>query len=464
MKNMKKIYTWAAGFALCAGLVSCEMKEELWGKEGEVPTETGTVELGVAVDDKTNVVITKAAADDTGEERPSAVDVSEYEVLFTHQEAEYSEKYVYEDIENKEVTLPIGKYTVQSHTPGTLGKRMTYPYYSGETQLVVTSGITSDAKVVCTMQNSRIVLTYDPEFSAKFDTWTITVDDGSETVLTFTKEMGMTPDAVYWHFAEDCASLQINVIATNANGEIRESRTITKPAGTENMNWTGGDALTITMEPAPEQEDPDNPSGVMGSGINIKVEAFFPDSTKEDDTIWVDVDGDDTTDPTDPDEGEEGEGETEEPDTPTTGSLSMTMPGDNGNISYSISAGNVPSSADVIINAPEGISSLVVKMSSTNDDFNIVIDDLVGSGLDFKTNGVEVVGNTTMAEILSFFAGGESVDIPALSKGDTSYKFPIAPFFKLINDYGGGIYTFNIVLKDDVNEPKEGTLTLTITD
>ena len=455
---MKQIYTWAAGFALCAGLVSCEMKEELWGKEGEVPTETGTVELGVAVDDKTNVVITKAAADDTGEERPSAVDVSEYEVLFTHQEAEYSEKYVYEDIENKEVTLPIGKYTVQSHTPGTLGKRMTYPYYSGETQLVVTSGITSDAKVVCTMQNSRIVLTYDPEFSTKFDSWTITLDDGSENVLTFTKEMGMTPDAVYWHFAEDCASLQIYVIATNANGEIRESRTITKPAGTENMNWTGGDALTITMEPAPEQEDPENPSGVVGSGINIKVEAFFPDSTKEDDTVWVDVDGEETTEPTDPDEGEGGEGETEEPDTPTTGSLSMTMPG-NGEISYTIDGDDIPATANVVINAPGGIKSLVVKIEGGNDGFSETIGEMTGAGLDFAGQGVEMVDNTIITSQIP------GIPVPTSKPITETFNFPIHNFFTLMNGFGATApkaHVFKIYLEDNAGNHMEDELRVTI--
>ena len=34
MKDMKKIYTMAAGFLLCAGLVSCEMKKELFDKGG----------------------------------------------------------------------------------------------------------------------------------------------------------------------------------------------------------------------------------------------------------------------------------------------------------------------------------------------------------------------------------------------------------------------------------------------
>lgn len=456
---MKNIYTMAAGFLLCAGLASCEMKEELFGK-GEVPSETGKVELGVAVNDKTNVVITKADATAGDDSQGSNVDPAEYPVIFTHQSADYTQEYVYEDIEGTEVTLPIGEYLVESHTPGELKKQMTYPYYGGEAKLTVTKDITSEASVVCTMQNSRIVMTYGETFSTKFTEWTVTIDDGSDMTLTFTQEMGINPDAVYWHFNEDCAKITINVTAKNAADEdIFESRTITKPSGTGNNYWTGGDALTITMEPGPDEENPENPSGV--SGITIKVEAFFPESTGKDDTVWVDIDGEETTDPGEPEEPE-NPGGGDEPENPDTGSLSMTMPG-NGRISYSISAGNAPSSADVVINAPEGISSLNVKMSSTNEDYNLVIDDLVDSGLDFKTNGVEVVGNSTMAGILGAFAGG-NVEIPALNEGAKSYTFPIASFFKLINAYGSGTYTFDIVLKDAANGEKKDTLILTITD
>ena len=459
-KSMKNIYTMAAGFLLCAGLASCEMKEELFGK-GEVPSETGKVELGVAVNDKTNVVITKADATAGNDSQGSNVDPAEYPVIFTHQSADYTKECVYEDIDGTEVILPIGEYLVESHTPGELKKQMTYPYYGGEAKLTVTKDVTSEASVVCTMQNSRIVMTYGTDFFKKFSTWTININD-DESVLTFTEAQGGNPVPVYWHFSENCTSIKINIEATTQAGEsVKESRTITKPSGTGNDNWTGGDALTITMEPGPDEENPENPSGV--SGITIKVEAFFPESSDKDDTVWVDIDGEETTDPEEPEEPENpGDGGEEEPEDPDTGSLSMTMPG-NGRISYSISAGNAPSSADVVINAPEGISSLNVKMSSTNEDFNIVIDDLVSSGLDFKTNGVEVVGNSTMADILGVFAGG-SVEIPALTAGQTSYTFPIASFFKLINAYGSGTYTFDIVLKDAANGEKKDTLTLTITD
>ena len=459
MQNMKKIYTMAAGFLLCAGLASCEMKEEIFGK-GEVPSETGKVELGVSVDDKTNVVITKADADDGGEEIGSSVDASEYEVIFTHQSADYTKDCIYEDIEGTEVILPIGKYTVESHTPGELEKQMTYPYYGGDAELNVTKDVPSQAEIMCKMMNSRILLTYGSDFTSKFKSWTITIDDGSDKTLTYT-EANKTPDAVYWYFGEECAEITINVTAVNDKGEtIRESRTITKPAGSGNDNWTGGDALTITMEPGSDEVDPENPSGVVGSGINIKVEAFFPESTDQDDTIWVDIDGEETTDPDEGEGGEEGDGD-EDPDTPATGSLSMTMPGDKGKISYSISADNAPETADVVISAPAGIKSLNVKIVADSEGFDTAIEGLLMMQLDFITDGVEIVDNQTIGEVLKGF--GASVSVPSL--GALNYSFPVGAFFDMMNQYGATTsvgHEFKIVVEDNDGNKQEGALFVVI--
>ena len=471
---MQKIYTLAVGFLLGASLTSCEMKDEIFGK-GEVPTETGLVELGVQVNNKTNISITRAAADDAGEGQDTQVDPYNFPISFTHQSAEYEKAFdTYEEMRKTEsIELPIGTYTVTAHTPGEMQKKMDHAYYLGKIDdLTVTSDRTAQATVECTMQNSRIVLSYEEGFTDAFSSWTITLDDASDKVLDYTNEDGTTLEAVYWAIAENCSAITININATTKTGEtVIESRTITKPEGAASNFWVGGDELKISMKPSdkpsnPDPDDPENPgepenpSGV--SGIDITVNAFF--ETTENEVVEVPIEGEDSgddtpTEPTDPDEGEEGGDEPEDPD---TGSLSMTMP-NNGAISYSISEGNAPSSADVVINAPEGISSLNVKMSSTNEDYNIVIDDLVDSGLDFKTNGVEVVGNSTMAGILGAFAEG-NVEIPALNEGAKSYTFPIASFFKLINAYGSGTYTFDIVLKDAANGEKKDTLTLTITD
>lgn len=59
MMNIK--YTIMAGCLLVMGLASCEMKNEILGKE-DGSSEMGLLNLGVAVDAKNNDVQTKADA------------------------------------------------------------------------------------------------------------------------------------------------------------------------------------------------------------------------------------------------------------------------------------------------------------------------------------------------------------------------------------------------------------------
>lgn len=445
MKDMKKIYTMAAGFLLCAGLVSCEMKKELFDNE-EIPTETGLVELGVEVDDKTNVVITKAEATEDGEEQGSTVDPSDFPVSFTLKtNTNYNKELIYSDIKGKTVELPIGTYEVVSHTPGEMSKQMSSPYYKGSNELTVTKEATQQAEVICTMQNSRIAVVYPKEFQDEFSEWTITIDDGTGNVLKFIYDKDHTnlnPDAIYWAIAENCSSISISIKATTKSGaSVSETRSVTKPADAADKNWVGGDALTITMKPVEAN------TGHV-SGITIGIDAFF--KTEKGETVEAPLGEEETTtEPEDPDPIEPSE------------SLSLTMP-NNGNISYSISNGNMPSEANVTIHASEGIQSLKVKITTTNEDFQLVLDDLVDSGLDFKNGGVEVVNNTELGKILGFFAGGATIEFPDLTTGDKDYVFPIASFFTLLNNYGEGTHTFIIALTDSSEKTINDELVVTI--
>lgn len=468
---MKKIYTIAAGFLLGASLVSCELKEEILGK-GEVPVETGLVELGVQVDNKTNVSVTRAAADDAGEGQDTEVDPYNFPVSFVHQDAEYTLDFdTYEEMRKTEsVELPIGTYTVTAHTPGELQREMDHAYYLGEIDdLTVTTENTAKATVECKMQNSRITLSYENGFLEAFTSWEITLDDSSDKVLTFTNENGLNLPATYWAIAENCAAIKVNITATTADGEtVIESRTITKPDGAASNYWVGGDALEIKMKPSdkpstPDPDDPENPeepekpSGV--SGIDITVDAFFESTDNE--TVEVPIEGEESgddntpTEPVNPDEGEEGD--SDEPENPDAGALSMTMPG-NGKISYTIDGDDVPETANVVINAPEGIKSLKVWITSGNDDFKTTIDGLKSSGLDFTGEGVEMVGNELISGVISAM-GGAAVDVPSKDGSTTEYSFPIHSFFGLMNNYGStapNAHVFKMRLEDNAGNILEG--------
>lgn len=425
-----------AGFLLCAGLVSCEMKEEILGNH-EIPSETGLVELGISVDDKINNITKSAEGGNVIQGTP--IDPSDYPVTFTLQGQDYIKSFnTYKELqEANPVELPIGTYIVDAHTPGSLQKEMTYPFYAGETNLEIKKDLTATGQVVCSMQNTRIKLTITDTFAAAFSTWTITIDDGSESALSFTEADGKNPDPKYWVINENCKSLQMNVTATNTKGDpISESRSITKPDGAADMNWIGGDALDITMEPGPDPEEPEEPTGV--SGIKIEINAFFETEDKETVEVPIETTPTEPTDPSDPSDPEE------------TTNLTITYPKQ----SYTLPA-DVDKNADVLINAEAGIKSVWVKITPRNEAFSNALnlnDDLA----QLKT-GAELVKNTTIQTYIQIIA--PSVNVP--QGNETSYKFPVGGFFEALSGMGattGNGHTFEIKVTDNNNQSKSATL------
>lgn len=429
---MKRIHIISAGLSLCAVLASCEMKNEIFGDDN-IPSETGWVELGVKVNNKTDVVVTRGTIQ--GEE----VDPADFPVVFALNNSDYTKEFdTYENLlEEEKVELPVGNYTVSSHTPGTLTKRMDHPYYSGEENLTVSKDITSDATVTCTMQNSRILLTYDNTFTSKFKTWTITIDDGTNNILKYTEADGTNLQAVYWLFEKDCTAIKINISATTASGAtVTESRTITKPDDATTDSWVGGDALTITMVPGPDEE---TPTGV--SGIIINVNAFF--ETEKNETVDVPVEGEDTETPTDPDEGE-GD------DTPAAPTLSGEYLNKTVDFDVVEGADNFPN-VEIVMDVPEGIQSIIVKAVTDNTSLSSILNALgFGSGVDLVETELDAL----------VFALGDNIP----KRGDSNYTFSVNGVISQALAANTGSHTFSVTVTDQNGTSASGTLSFNITD
>lgn len=433
---MKRIHIISAGVFFCAVLASCEMKNEIFGDDN-IPSETGWVELGVKVNNKTNVVVTRGTIQ--GEE----VDPADFPVVFALNNSDYTKEFdTYENLlEEEKVELPVGNYTVSSHTPGTLTKRMDHPYYSGEENLTVSKDITSDATVTCTMQNSRILLTYDNTFTSKFKTWTITIDDGTNNILKYTEADGTNLQAVYWLFEKDCTAIKINISATTTSGAtVTESRTITKPDDATTDSWVGGDALTITMVPGPDEE---TPTGV--SGIIINVNAFF--ETEKNETVDVPVEGEDTETPTDPDEGgdttdpDEGEGD----NTPAAPTLSGENLGKT--VSYDKGSGKPFPEVSVEMTVPGKIEKVMIKATSSDSKLAEILAEM---GFMDNPDGVDMVTSEDLAGLFT---------PPA--KGDPSYTFTLGALGNMLTV---GQHTFTVKVIDQNSKEVTGTLSFNITD
>ena len=291
---MKLFNILTAGVLLCAGLASCEMKDELKGS-GEGSSDMGYLDLGVAVNASQNNVSRADGVTDEGENENVGVSIptGDFPVIITNVD-DPSDPIKYESFdqlkeENKDgiVALPVGTYTVTAHSNDVLEGEMDVPYYEGTEEINITKDVKSETHVVCTMKNTKIALSYDTEFIANFTNWTITVTDGT-TVLTFecTNNEDVTqlnPAPKYMWVADGVSELTVHASGYNLKGEfVSEERVLTKPAGGNSANWTGGDALTIKME----ENTPADPTGVQGSGITITADVEFEES---DATIEVPV-------------------------------------------------------------------------------------------------------------------------------------------------------------------------------
>lgn len=401
-------------------LASCEMKNELTGSLTD-KADTGALELGVSV--KQPVSQTRADASD--------IDTNTFPITVKGTSAEVDtivRNYNTLAEMPASITVPVGTYNVSSHTPGTLEKQMTAPYYSGDTEVTVTKDITSSVNVVCRMANSRIQLNYGEDFKKAFSEWTITIDDGSEMVLSYTQE-NLNPEAVYWYFGDNVTAIKVNITAkTTAGNTVIQSQTFRKTDASENYeevgdNFTGGDALQINMGTV------ESATGTV-TGITINTHITFEDESES-----VEIPG------------------------PGEGAVTLDLPDD---VTYSIKEGTAPSSADAYIASEAGLDKIVVTITAGNDAFQAILVDLTMDGQSFlaENGGVDLIDNADFGNLVS------TVGSTAPKDGDTSYKFPIGAFFTFLDMTGatdpGKQHEFHITVTDKNGETANGVFKVTI--
>lgn len=404
-------------------LASCEMKNELTGSLTD-KADTGALELGVSV--KQPVSQTRADASD--------IDTNTFPITVKGTSAEVDtivRNYNTLAEMPASITVPVGTYNVSSHTPGTLEKQMTAPYYSGDTEVTVTKDITSSVNVVCRMANSRIQLNYGEDFKKAFSEWIITIDDGSEMALSYTQE-NLNPEAVYWYFGDNVTAIKVNITAkTTAGNTVTQSQTFRKADASENYeevgdNFTGGDALQINMGTV------ESATGTV-TGITIKTHITFEDESES----------------------------VEIPIGPTPGGdpVALELPAD---VTYSISEGTAPSSADAYIASEAGLDKIVVTITAGNDAFQAILVDLTMDGQSFlaENGGVDLIDNADFGNLVS------TVGSTAPKDGDTSYTFPIGAFFTFLDMTGatdpGKQHEFHITVTDKNGETANGVFKVTI--
>lgn len=422
--------------SLCAlmGFTSCEMREEILDKSKH-SLETGILELGIQAKDP---VVTKAS-----------VSTDNFPVLITGKEGSAVDTVIRSFDAVSElpsfIILPVGEYTVSSHTAGELTKSMDVPFYAGETVLTIQSKANTKETVDCKMRNSKIQLSYSAEFLAAFKSWTITLDDGSDTAMPF-RETDKNPAPVYWYFGENASALTVNIKAVTIDGNtVSGSQVYTKKAATESYPdeseyFTGGDALVISFEPV----DPEDPTEGIITGFDVRVDISFSDHA-ESVTIPVEKKDDPTPNPDDP-------------------ASMLTCDAFKTGIEYSIAGEDWPSATDVIVSTPSGLKSLKVTIEAGNEGFNSVV------GTMFANR--ELVGDTELEDLL----GSIGVTLPMPQANATNYSFPVGTFYAMMNIYGPTVdadeieyepdgkeaHVFRITVEDNAGKTETAELSVTI--
>jgi len=434
---MKPLHTFLLGTAAILSLASCELKNELSGSLVN-KEDTGAIELGVSV--KQPVSQTRADA--------SEIDTNTYPVVIQGTSDGVTDvTYEYNTLSEMpaSIIVPVGQYTISSHTPGTLEKQMATPYYAGSTDITVSKDIASKTDIVCRMANSRIQLNYGEDFKEAFSEWTITIDDGGEMAMAFTQdELEAAP--VYWAFSENATAITVNIRAKTTTGNtVTDRRVFKKSDASENYEevgdvFTGGDALEINMGTVTSS------TGEL-EGIDINTNITFEDSNES-----VEIPTIDPEEPTDPSEpGEGGEG--------TEGAVTLNLPAD---VTYSISAGDAPASADAYIASEAGLDKIVVTITAGNDAFQAILVDLTMDGQSFlaENGGVDLIDNADFGNLVA------TVKSQAPTDGTKEYTFPIGAFFSFLNMTGatdaGKSHEFHITVTDKNGETANGVFKVTI--
>lgn len=424
---MKLINIIALSTVAILGLASCEMKNELTGSLVS-KEDTGALELGVSV--KQPVSQTRA----------TEVATNNFPVTIQGTSAEVTDvvkEYATVDEVPSSITVPVGQYTVTSHTPGTLEKKMENPYYSGSTNITVSKGITSEVDVVCRMANSRIQMKYGNDFKEAFSSWTITIDDGTETALAYT-ESDLNPAPIYWHFGDNITAITVNIKAVTTKGNtVTERRVFQKKDAAEQYEevgdaFTGGDALEINMGTV------ESSTGEL-TGITITANITFEN---ESESVEIPT--------TNPDEG--GDSGTEPP---TGDGINITEPAGNSFLTDGVDINNgafPDKEIKILMSVPDGIQNLYVKVETTNSVFEGMV---AGMGLTAE-NGLDLTSQEAIDQAL-----GNLFPLP--EAGQTNYSFTLSEtLLYLLKDFDGE-HQFMLTVIDKNNQQASATLTVRVT-
>ena len=431
---------------LCAGLASCEMKEEILGDKG-FSGDSGYLNMGVVVDEAINAISTKADGDEEIAVGEMPADGFIVELVGPD---DYTKEFTYKS-DMEPVELPVGDFTVYAHTDGSLDDT-TAPFYGKRDNFTIKKDAETKVGIQCEMMNTMFQLKYDPGFISMYRKWEITVTAGkhSKPYLFEKKDLNDTPqnpDPIYWYLGdEEVKNFIVEVQAWTQDGNIPV--TATQSFSKEDQAaYTGGEAVNITMMPG----SPDVSTEGTAS-IDINVTLFSP---YEDINESIEIDGTPTEEPEEPVGPDEEE--PINPDEPGGDAITIS---DNGTgyltNGVTVTGTNYPKDVAVVMDVPKGIKNVFVLADSDNKEFKGAMG-LMADGALISGEGLDLTSDAAK-DLSELFA------LPISENGEklTKYTFSMnSDLFDLLGNFGGE-HSFTLRVIDQEGNEKSATLSITV--
>lgn len=432
---------------MLAGFSSCELKEELWGKGSSATS--GQLQVALSNNSPVNEV-TRAESTDNGLKPgvfdKAEVDVNNYILDIVDQASGQVTKHgkvtdMGANNGNVTLTLEEGTYVAKAYNyDGADVSVSTRPYFMGTREFQILPGKTTNAPIVCKLQNIEVMISLAQSFTDSFkDDYSITVDNGAGAIQVFTKDNISTK--YYYAVPENKNAIKVSVKATTkateaaAEQNIVRSYTVTKPADAEgNTNLAAGDAFIINLK-----ED-----GSMLSYVDFSLSVDFSFADQEE-IISIPTENIVFND----------KGGGDEPTPPAGDAITFTgLPAEYEN------PGDKGQSVVVDMKVDKGIKNLFVTISSDNDSF---FGTLEGLGLDKE---FDLANPGDLEYVLTHsLESGEGIGLlkeGEVVAGKTAYTFDVTTFMGLLGLYGNSVNTFSIRVVDAEGNEKAGDLKVTI--
>lgn len=191
----------------------------------DVPEAAGYGYINLNIDTNPEISVATTRAEDTG------TDVSTYLITIKNENATYLSQKPYSIIQSTPLRFEAGTYSIIAEScistdAESANNRWGKARYYGSQEITVVTSQTTDAEIVCTMQNAKVNVEYDQTFKNIFGkdpetpyNVTLYQEGRHERILKFDENASFSTQAAYFNILENASNKLIYTITGYYNGK-----------------------------------------------------------------------------------------------------------------------------------------------------------------------------------------------------------------------------------------------------